>query len=313
MAEKEALVSDKKDGSTTDGKVPLDGAARVQAKRERLEMFYGIMSILYFVTGTVVFNFVEGWNPLECTIYTLSVLTGIGYGHIAPSTSPGKLFSALFTLLGMVLFASIAGQILDFMTQGEISAVLEAVAETSAADQDGGRKSYHAKQQAKKKTNFLVGCFNLSVLSLASVTSMIFYFGETPVNAIYLSSISVLRLDSICLLDGVECGPAGTGSLVFTIFWYVATYSIIGHFLLSASSYLGVDPDACLSKVQVLTEQRMERMDIDNDGKVSRSEFLRDRLIQDGLCTENAVDAILRNFDALDANRSGMLGKRDMA
>lgn len=51
-------------------------------------------------------------------------------------------------------------------------------------------------------------------------------------------------------------------------------------------------------------------MDLNKDGRISRSEFLRDRLIQDGLCDKETVDAILRNFDRLDTEGYGVLRRR---
>merc|ERR1712113_1243715 len=128
-----------------------------------------------------------------------------------------------------------------------------------------------------------------------------------------------MRLDSICLLEKVTCShgwhtSAGGNreSLVFTIFWYVLTYGIVGHFLIAASAYLGTDPEARMSTLGDLSHERVASMDQDGDGKIEKWEFLRDGLIQGRVCNKEQVDSILKSFDELDVDKSGSLTHEDL-
>jgi len=100
--------------------------------------------------------------------------------------------------------------------------------------------------------------------------------------------------------------------LIFTTVHCVVTFSVVTHFIVSASHYLGSDPDTAVSRLHHISTDRFARMDVNIDGKISRSEFLRDRLIQDGICDIEALDAILRNFDRLDKDKSGHINICDM-
>jgi len=281
-------------------------------------MMYSALLVIYIFGGILFYYLSEGWDGLESSVFILSILTGVGYGHLIPATVPGLVVTSFYILAGLVLFASIAGEVLDFIMENEISAVMDAV-KAAGKGQDADA-TYRKAQKLDKWRQFKAGCLNLLILFVSAVLLFVFGFGEGIVSAIYLASVSVLKLDSVCLLDSVKCSHGWHSSeggsakwLVFAIFWYLLTYSIIGHFLVSASNYLGVDPEASVSKIQTLSHERLQRMDKDCDGHVTRDEFLRDRLIQDGLCTQEAIDAILKNFDTLDKDKSGQLTKRDTA
>lgn len=297
---------------------PQDGTSAVEDKRKRKRLMYLVLMVVYVVGGMLFYYLVEGWNPAESLILSLSVLTGVGYGHLIPSGDSvlGMVFTAFYILAGLVLFASIAGQILELIMQSEINAVMDAV-KAVGSDQNVDT-CYVQAQKSDKRHQFVVGCINIGVLFLGAVLLFKLAFGEDVVDAIYLASVSVLKLDSVCLLDAVKCSHGWHSSaggsfhwLCFAAFWYVLTYGIIGHFLVSATNYLGVDPQASVSKIKTLSHERLERMDRDGDGHVTRDEFLRDRLIQDSLCDAEKIDAILQNFDNLDKNKSGTLTKHD--
>jgi hypothetical protein len=299
--------------------IPMDGAASVERKRRMTHLMYLGLMIVYVFGGMTFYYLVEGWDPAESLVFSLSILTGVGYGHLVPSTALGMVVTAFYILAGLVLFASIAGQILEFIMATEINAVMDAVkAQAGGGSEENVDTTYRNAQRLDKRRQFAVGCINLVLLVVGAVLLFKLFFGEDLVHAIYLAAVSVLKLDSVCLLDGVKCShgwhSSGGGSelwLGFAIFWYVLTYGIIGHFMVSASNYLGVDPEASVSKIQSLSHERLQRMDNDGDGRVDRSEFLRDRLIQDGLVDKDAVDAILRNFDRLDKDKNGKLSQAD--
>ena len=62
---------------------------------------------------------VEGWS-YEWTfpnvlLFTITIMTTIGYGHICPQTDDGKLFTIIYALFGMPLFVMFLGGIGDTM------------------------------------------------------------------------------------------------------------------------------------------------------------------------------------------------------
>ena len=64
---------------------------------------------LFYVVGCLVYNYLEGWGPLD-TVYFLTVTsTTVGYGDYYPETNAGKLFTCFYALIGItVVLGSLA-------------------------------------------------------------------------------------------------------------------------------------------------------------------------------------------------------------
>mmetsp|Transcript_83141 Transcript_83141/g.254143 ORF Transcript_83141/g.254143 Transcript_83141/m.254143 type:complete len:335 (-) Transcript_83141:107-1111(-) len=294
-----------------------DGGAALIEERTRRRKIYFSLFAAYTVCGLSFYWVVEEWDPLEVSVFSLSVLTGCGYGHLIPRTQLGKAFTAGYILCGMVIFASFAGEILEVCMSIEIEAMTKVMAAAGASAE--AKRGYEEAALRSKRHHFLTGLTNLIILLCAASIMFCLVFGEGVINAVYLAFVSVLKLDSLCLLNSVVCSHgwhSSSGgnpwSLAFAICWYVLTYGIIAHFLVATSTYLGVNPAARMTTLKRLNVERLNRMDSDGDGTVTRSEFLRDRLIQGGICSQEDVDAILSNFDELDVDGSGVLTKEDI-
>ncbi|MGI9607833.1 MAG: potassium channel family protein [Acidimicrobiales bacterium] len=57
--------------------------------------------------GTVFYRFVEDLSWVDALYFTIVTLTTVGYGDIAPETTAGKLFTAVYLLLGIGLLLSL--------------------------------------------------------------------------------------------------------------------------------------------------------------------------------------------------------------
>jgi len=49
------------------------------------------------------------WNFANAVFYSMTLMTTIGYGHISPATFTGKLFTVLYSFLGIPIFSIIMG------------------------------------------------------------------------------------------------------------------------------------------------------------------------------------------------------------
>eukprot|EP00928_Gymnodinium_smaydae_P074992 TRINITY_DN57_c1_g1_i1.p1 TRINITY_DN57_c1_g1~~TRINITY_DN57_c1_g1_i1.p1 ORF type:complete len:335 (-),score=88.52 TRINITY_DN57_c1_g1_i1:45-1049(-) len=298
-----------------------DGQAVVDERRRKRWACHAGLLVGYLASGCLIYYFLEGWNPLQSLVFVLSIVTGVGYGHLVPSGELALVVTAAYIIAGLVVFATVAGQILDMVVQLEIEAAADLLHKGMSGGSDADSKlSYRKRCEQRRRDTFITGLVNVVVLYVFAICLFVFKYEESVGNATYLASLSVLKLDSICLLDGVHCSAGWHSSrggealdLLLAIFWYVLTYGIVGHFLVAASSYFGADPEPVMTKVESMTSTRFQRMDFDGDGKVKRSEFLRDRLIQGGIASAEAIDRILANFDELDKDGSGAVNMRDVS
>jgi len=51
--------------------------------------------------GTITYHYLEGWSWLDSLYFSIITLTTIGYGDFSPQTTPGKLFTILYILIGI--------------------------------------------------------------------------------------------------------------------------------------------------------------------------------------------------------------------
>lgn len=57
--------------------------------------------IIILITGTVVYNKVEGFSWVDSLYFSVITLTTVGYGDLHPETTFGKLFTAAYVLVGI--------------------------------------------------------------------------------------------------------------------------------------------------------------------------------------------------------------------
>jgi voltage-gated potassium channel len=65
--------------------------------------FRGLLTLVLILlgTGTLFYHFVEGWKLLDSLYFSVTTLTTVGYGDLAPKTGFGKLFTIVYILSGL--------------------------------------------------------------------------------------------------------------------------------------------------------------------------------------------------------------------
>ena len=57
------------------------------------------------------------WNFANALIFTVTIMTTIGYGHIAPKTNGGQLFTILYAMIGTPMLLIFLANIGDGMAK----------------------------------------------------------------------------------------------------------------------------------------------------------------------------------------------------
>src|SRR5918997_761194 len=55
--------------------------------------------------GTIFYSTVEGWSLVDAFYFSVTTLTTVGLGDLAPSTTFGKLFTTVYIFAGVGLIA----------------------------------------------------------------------------------------------------------------------------------------------------------------------------------------------------------------
>ena len=67
--------------------------------REFLALFLIVIMILF--GGMAFYHTVEGWRWLDAFYFSVTTLTTVGYGDLAPTTDASKIFTIIFIFVGV--------------------------------------------------------------------------------------------------------------------------------------------------------------------------------------------------------------------
>ena len=85
------------------------------------ECFYIFVALL--VVGMVAYSFVfEKWPIIDSLYFTVVMLTSAGYGDLSPTTTGGKVFTALFALAGIVMLGMVLGVVGSTLVEEQVAA-----------------------------------------------------------------------------------------------------------------------------------------------------------------------------------------------
>lgn len=84
-------------------------------RKDRGFVVLALSALVLVLGGTTFYIVVEGLRPINALYFTMTTLTTVGYGDISPHTAAGKIFTAIFVIIGvgilLAVLASIAAQL----------------------------------------------------------------------------------------------------------------------------------------------------------------------------------------------------------
>lgn len=66
---------------------------------------------LLLLVGMIFYRQVEGWEWLDALYFSVVTLSTVGYGDMSPTTPISKIFTMVYILMGLSIFASFAGML----------------------------------------------------------------------------------------------------------------------------------------------------------------------------------------------------------
>lgn len=63
-----------------------------------------VLLVLVLAIGTLVFNHLEQWSPVDSFYFTATTLLTIGYGDFVPTHDISKIATVFFALCGVAVF-----------------------------------------------------------------------------------------------------------------------------------------------------------------------------------------------------------------
>lgn len=77
----------------------------------------GLLTAIAIASGTGFYTLVEGLRVVDALYFSVVTLTTVGYGDFAPETDAGKLFTAVYVLVGIGILLTFVTTIAGKMSQ----------------------------------------------------------------------------------------------------------------------------------------------------------------------------------------------------
>jgi voltage-gated potassium channel len=65
-----------------------------------------ILAALTLATGTFFYRWSEGWGYVDALYFSVTTLTTIGFGDLLPSSTGAKLFTIMYSFIGIGIIAA---------------------------------------------------------------------------------------------------------------------------------------------------------------------------------------------------------------
>ena len=120
-----------------------------------------VFVILIVFAGAVAFQLMEGHSYFNSLYFTVMTMTTVGYGDITPQTAFGKIFVMIYALLGVPLFISLSGLIIENRFNKQIKSYIEKIykeihsAQRSLGETEARIEKLEKKVKKALQINFL--------------------------------------------------------------------------------------------------------------------------------------------------------------
>ncbi len=85
--------------------------------------FRGLFALagVLMLSGTLFYRSVEGWSALDSLYFSVTTLTTVGYGDLAPTTPASKVFTIVYLLLGVGVLVGFVGKLASHVIEARSS------------------------------------------------------------------------------------------------------------------------------------------------------------------------------------------------
>jgi hypothetical protein len=75
-------------------------------------VFAIVLGIFFLAGGTIYYTYEEEWSYIDSFYFSTITLTTIGYGDLYPTSDESKLFTSIYTILGVGVMLYLLGSVI---------------------------------------------------------------------------------------------------------------------------------------------------------------------------------------------------------
>lgn len=266
-----------------------------------------VLLVVYLTLGVVIYSFnrhnfkAKETHPVVDALYFCIVtMCTIGYGDITPDSTETKLFSILFVLVGFGFIDILLSGMVSYMLDLQENYLLRTVKGGGGHGHDPASYIIDVKKgrmRIRMKVALALGVVVLCIGVGVSVMHFVEKLGW--VDSFYLSVMSVTTVGY-----GDRAFSSLRGRLFASIWLLVSTLAVARAFLYLAEARVDKRHRTMAKWVlgQDMTVAQFLAADIDNNGFVSKSEYVVYKLKEMSKISEKDIAQICQNFDRLSGN-----------
>lgn len=300
----------------------------------------------YLCLGTLGYSLlVEKWSCIDSLYFSVVTFTSTGYGDLCPDSLAAKMFTCFFGLSGLAFL----GAALSTIGSSLLGKEKEFIKAAETASRNQIRNIFEGMPTVVKNLRLngdnKADSVNATTFTTNTDDDILKQHGITPVGwratvqkavvklipsltFLWLGGMIMARIegwkwtDSIyySIITGSTIGfgdfcPKTRMGRAYGIFFIPCAVAAAGDVLGNVGSSLVERRQAKVFKELMNRELTMDNllsMDEDENGKVSREEYVRFMLTEMGLVEPEEFDELYGQFQRLDADGSGYLDKADL-
>ncbi|XP_057536591.1 two-pore potassium channel 3-like [Amaranthus tricolor] len=274
-----------------------------------LLLVYLSFGILIYWFNRKQFSVRETHPILDALYFCIVTMCTIGYGDITPNSTTTKMFSILFVLVGFGFVDILLSGMVTYVLDLQESYLLRTV---KAGKQEDQAKSVlvdvkKGRMRIRMKVGLALGVVVLCIGIGAGFVHFIEKLGW--VDSFYLSVMSVTTVGY-----GDRAFTSLFGRSFASVWLLVSTLAVARAFLYLAEARIDKRNRLLAKRVlgQDMTISQFLAADMDNNGFVSKSEYVIYKLKEMGKVSDKDILLICKKFDQLDSGNCGKITLADL-
>ncbi|KAG8662629.1 hypothetical protein MANES_01G130000v8 [Manihot esculenta] len=296
---RESSVSDTLDPRTPSKSTPLI----VRQAFISVAFYLAIVVVIFLVSGS--FKGTTTFKPVDALYFTVVTLCTIGFGDIVPDSTFTKLFTCVFILVGFGFIDILLNGLVTYICDRQEAVLL------SAVDESRFNRYMIDRVKGRIRIRTKVSLALLAVVGCIAIGTIAVHFLENInwVDSFYLSVTSVTTVGY-----GDFAFTTVTGRCFAIVWLLISTLAVARGFLYLAEFRIDKRNRRIAKWVlqKKITLGDLISADLDNDGSISKSEFVIYKLKEMGRITEKEILQICNQFDSLDNSNCGKITLADL-